>query len=232
MAAGGEREVVVVADDDVVGVHHVHVLDGEEREGQHAVVQRLARQLVRIPECSSGRYSAVFDRFADVSVREGDFIHPLELGHLAEAVVGRRTGGAGFVRRAFAVVALDHQPVGGVDHVEVADGVLVVFQRVLPAAAGPGLPFDVKLQHPQVAFAADVLELLTVPQRPSSSGYSLLPSGRGGYAFKALGARHLEVLLAVRRARQGQRRVVRRFHHLAVYLGVEYRQHFAVARCA
>lgn len=47
LAAGGEREVVVVADDDVVSVHHVHVLDGEEREGQHAVVQRLARQLVR-----------------------------------------------------------------------------------------------------------------------------------------------------------------------------------------
>ncbi|MNG84760.1 hypothetical protein D3C78_1671850 [compost metagenome] len=61
----------------------------------------------------------------------------------------------------------------GVDHIEITDGVLIIFQHVLPATACPCLLFDVKLQHPQVAFARHVLKLFAVPQRPFQQGIQL-----------------------------------------------------------
>ena len=73
-----EKEVIIVAYDDVVSVNHIHVLDGEEREGQHTVVQRLACQLVRILNLHQVNIAQFFDRFSDVSVRESNFIHPFE----------------------------------------------------------------------------------------------------------------------------------------------------------
>src|SRR5262249_5719449 len=50
-AAGGEWQVVVVADDDVLGVDHGDVLDGEEREVEAALAAALTRLLVRIGDC-------------------------------------------------------------------------------------------------------------------------------------------------------------------------------------
>src|SRR5882724_13479678 len=48
IAARGERQVVVVADDDMRLVDTVDVFDGEERERQHTLVERLARLVVGI----------------------------------------------------------------------------------------------------------------------------------------------------------------------------------------
>ncbi|MNN35938.1 hypothetical protein D3C81_1498060 [compost metagenome] len=123
------------------------------------------RQFVRILNIHQVNIGQFIDRFTDVIVRKGNFIYPFKLRHLTEAVVCGGTRSAGLVRRAFVIIALDHQAMSGVDHIKIADGVLVVLQHVLPTAPGPGLLFHVKFQHPQVAFAIDVLEFFTVPQR-------------------------------------------------------------------
>ncbi|MNT36334.1 hypothetical protein D3C71_1763860 [compost metagenome] len=87
---------------------------------------------------------------------------------------------------------------GSVDHIEIADGVLVVFQHVLPAAASPGLLFHVKFQHPQVTFSIAVFKLFAIPQRALKQRVQLAAVRRCRHALKTLGTRHLEVLFAIR----------------------------------
>ena len=56
-AARREGQVVVVADDDAIAVRDVDVLDGEEREGELAVLAALARRPCWDRRCPSGRCS-------------------------------------------------------------------------------------------------------------------------------------------------------------------------------
>src|SRR5215831_7794324 len=69
LPAGRERQIVVIADDDVALVHHVDVLDCEEWECKHAVIERLARFLVRIPNLHEVNVGDLAHRLTDIGVR-------------------------------------------------------------------------------------------------------------------------------------------------------------------
>ena len=148
-----------------------------------------------------------------------------------EAVGALLVCGAGLVGRAFAVVALDDQTHVAVDHVEVANRVVVGFQHVLPVAARPLLGLHIEFEHAQVLLATHVFVGLgrLVPQRAFEQGVELAAVLAGGHAFKALGALHVKRRgLGVRGTGHEHAGRVGRAHDLAVHLGVEHGQHLAV----
>ncbi len=175
IAARGERQVVVVADDDVRLVDAIDVLDGEERERQHAVVERLARLLVGILDLHQVDIGDLAHRLADIGVGQFDLVDALEFGEVRKAVLAALALRAGLVRGAFAIVALDDQAAGGVDHVEVADGVAVLLEHVVPVAAGELFGGDVEFEDPRGFLAVDLFNSPS-SRRPTAG----LRAGRRG----------------------------------------------------
>src|SRR5262245_30496481 len=156
--AGRERQVVVVADDDVIGIDHVDILDGEERESELAVLAALAGDLVGIVDVHQVDVTDLLYETVGVGLGEIDLVAALELRRQIEAV-GLGRPAAGLRRIALAVVALDDEATGGVDEVEVADGIGGLLKGVFPALAGELAPAHVELQDAQEALAVLVLEV-------------------------------------------------------------------------
>ena len=129
LAAGRVGEVVVVGDDDLGRVDDIDILDGHEREGELAVLAALLGELLGIGDVHQVDVADLAGQAAGVGVGHLDLVDALELGRDVEAVGRRLAFGAGLVRGALAVVALDDEAGGGVDHVEVADVVAVDLER-------------------------------------------------------------------------------------------------------
>jgi hypothetical protein len=109
IAAGGERQVVVVADDDVGVVDPVDVLDGEERKRQHAVIERLLRLVIGILDLHQIDIADLAHRLADIGLRKLDLVDALELCEVGKTIVAARARRTGLFRGAFAIVALDDE---------------------------------------------------------------------------------------------------------------------------
>ena len=131
---------------------------------------------------------------------------------------------------AFAVVALNDQASGGVNHVEVTNRVLVSFKHVFPMTAGPFFGGNVKLQHTQVVFAIDVFKRLSacIPHRTFEQGVEFESVFGGRHAFKTLGATDFKRRQIGWKARCGDGGMVRRADHFAVHQGFEHGQNFAI----
>ena len=164
----------------MAAVDDVHVLDGEEGEGQHAVVQRFAGQSLGVLDLHQVDVADLAHRPVDIGLAQFHLVDALELGQVMEAVGAFLAFGAGLVGGAFAVVALDDQALGRADHVEVADGVVVGFQHVLPVPAGPLFGRHIELQHAQVLLAVQLLGGFCrfVPQGAFEQGIQLAAVGR------------------------------------------------------
>src|SRR3954471_15344949 len=225
IAAGRERQIVVVADDDVGFVDTIDVLDGEEREGVDAVIERLLRLLVGVPDLQEVDVADLAHGLADIAVAELDLVDTLELRQVWEAVLAAAALRAGLVGRAFAVVALDDQAARRVDHVEVADGIAVLLEHILPVAAGEFFRGDVEFEDARGFLAVDLLPvlLLGIPERPLEQAVEKLAVFRGSEALITLGASEVDVAVGrTRRARGRHRPMIRRAHRLAVGDRLEY----------
>src|SRR6266481_4546199 len=232
IAARGERQVVVVADDDMRLIDTVDVFDGEERKRQHPLVERLARLVVGILDLHQVDIGDLAHRLAGVGVVELDLVNAFELGEIRKAVFTALTLRAGLVRGAFAVVAFDDQAARGIDHVEVTDGVAVLLEHILPVAAGELFRRDVEFENPRGFLAVDLFPvlLLGIPQRDFEQALQEFADLGRSEAFIALRAAQIDGGVAqARRARRLHRPVVRRAHRLAVSHGLEHRQYLAVA---
>src|SRR5258705_377239 len=210
----------------------VDVFDGEEREGQHALVERLARLVVGILDLHQVDIGDLAHRLAGVGVVELDLVNAFELGDVSEAVFAALALRAGLVRGAFAVVGFDDQAARGIDHVEITDGVAVLLEHILPVAAGELFRRDVEFENPRGFLAVDLFPalLLGIPQRAFEQAVQEFAVLGRSEAFIALGAAQIDGGVAqARRARRLHRPVVRRAHRLAVSHGLEHRQYLAVA---
>src|SRR5262245_8340016 len=82
LAARRERQGIVVADHDMALVDDIDVLDGEERERQNALVERLARHFAGVLDLHQIDVGDLAHRLADIGVRELDLVDALELGNV------------------------------------------------------------------------------------------------------------------------------------------------------
>ena len=90
---------------------------------------------------------------------------------------------------ALVLVALDHQSTVVVDHVEVADRVRRVFQRIVADLVGKSAGGNVELQHADGRLAVDQFERLRIgiPEGLFEQRIECLAIGRLGHALKAAG---------------------------------------------
>ena len=118
-------------------VNHINVFDGEEGESQHAIVQGFAGQFVRVGDSHQVDVTNLAHRFAHIGFTQFNLINALEFGNVMKAIGALLTFWAGFVQRAFAIVALDDQACFVVNHVEVANRMAGGLHHVLPVATRP-----------------------------------------------------------------------------------------------
>ena len=121
------------------------------------VVRLALRDAVRVGDVEEVDVTDLLDEAFRVGIGEADLVDPLHLGRDVLAVGARRTV-ARLVRRALAVVALDDEAGGGVDHVEIADVVAVRLQQVLPGSPGP-----LALRHVEFEDAEKLAPVLRLP---------------------------------------------------------------------
>ena len=101
MAAGAEGEIIVVGDNDVLTVHHCHILDGEEGEAEafrrsaSAKIAALPCPAIRIKDRHKIDIAKLLDEAISIGGAEIDDVDPFELRRGGKT--GRRllAGGAG-----------------------------------------------------------------------------------------------------------------------------------------
>ncbi|MPL91553.1 hypothetical protein SDC9_37628 [bioreactor metagenome] len=133
-------------------VHPRHVLDGEEGEGEGArggfhPGERLALRIGDVQQVDMADAAQIAVGVDRGGVEQNDVLH-LRRDRVAGRGVGRARG-TGLGRIALAVVALDHQRMGGVDEVEVADRRRALGEAELEAVTGPVLLRRIEGHHPQ-----------------------------------------------------------------------------------
>ena len=130
-ATGGIRQVVVVGNDQMFAVDHIHIFDGHEGEGELAVLAATLGDALRIVDVHQVDMPDLLDEAFGVDIGQTDLVDTLEFGRYVLAIRACRAI-AGVLGQPFAVVALDDQAGIGVDHVEITDIVAVLLQQILP----------------------------------------------------------------------------------------------------
>jgi hypothetical protein len=90
LAARGERQVVVVGHDDVLGIHHVDVLDRDEREREDAILRARSGLALRILDGEEIDVADLTDEAFRIGGLHVDLVNALEFGGDIEAVGARR----------------------------------------------------------------------------------------------------------------------------------------------